>query len=64
MFTGESRSGYESYVWTSKLMASSQRAIDANQPLSVLLDQARLENPLDEAVQLEGGGYGAPGSEP
>lgn len=41
-----------------------QRAIDANQPLSALLEQARSENPLGDAVPLEGGGYGAAGSEP
>ena len=42
----------------------SQRAIDANHPLSTLLTQARLENPIENAEAYEGGGYGAPGAQP
>ncbi|KAJ9115027.1 hypothetical protein QFC22_005355 [Naganishia vaughanmartiniae] len=41
-----------------------QRAIDANHPLSALLTQARLENPIENAEAYEGGGYGAPGAQP
>ncbi|KAI5454330.1 Mitochondrial distribution and morphology protein 35 [Naganishia albida] len=41
-----------------------QRAIDANHPLSALLEQARLENPIEDAEAYEDGGYGAPDAQP
>ncbi|GHJ84744.1 hypothetical protein NliqN6_1146 [Naganishia liquefaciens] len=41
-----------------------RRAIDANHPLSTLLAQARMENPIENAEAYEGGGYGAPGAQP
>lgn len=46
------------------LFFDEQRAIDANHPLSALLNQARLENPIEEAEAYEDGGYGAPDSQP
>lgn len=50
-------------LWTD-YQACLQKAIEANQPLSALLDQARQENPLESAVPLGSGGFGAAGSEP
>lgn len=41
-----------------------QKAIDNNQPLAALLEQARQDNPLEKAEPLGGGGLGAPGAEP
>jgi hypothetical protein len=46
------------------LLFDVQRAIDANHPLSALLTQARLENPIEEAEKYEDGGYGAPDAQP
>lgn len=63
MFAGRSQDGTFDISDIADV-SDEQRAIDANHPLSALLEQARLENPIEDAEAYEDGGYGAPDAQP